>query len=331
MSKVDPASLKNLDRKSTILLQASRQNVEHSEKNDISGMEDPGMDALRGTFGAVGSIIRARSARQMSLSQGGSSIRTRHRRGMAEDDGSANGGSQQLSTRGMDDLPRHQLYDAPMPSRDNPIAAAVSPRTQAITFEESDVAHYYPSPGKTGRAVHEERARPTFPPAPPNSSRTLDDITEQSTPRQAERPEFPESPVEDYTSYTSYDSYDDDPPSKRRPFRHQDQRQTRQTSDPFRDFGPEPSDRSLSQSEVDLLSTTPTRGSEEDVAYGYNSSNPPPSHGRTSSGRRYPGGGRSSSEDEEDREARSSLVDQAATGENRGGIRLLPAVPRSRV
>jgi len=45
MSKVDPESLGKLDRKSTLLLQASHRNTELTEKS-ITGMEDPGMDAL---------------------------------------------------------------------------------------------------------------------------------------------------------------------------------------------------------------------------------------------------------------------------------------------
>lgn len=67
MSKVDPNSLAKLDRKSTMLLQASKHQTEEAEKGRVTAMEDPGMDALRGGFGAVGSIIRARSvSRRMS-------------------------------------------------------------------------------------------------------------------------------------------------------------------------------------------------------------------------------------------------------------------------
>ena len=61
MSKVDPEQLSNLDRKSTILLQASKHTSEGGEKGEVTALEEPGMDALRGGVGAVGSIIRARS------------------------------------------------------------------------------------------------------------------------------------------------------------------------------------------------------------------------------------------------------------------------------
>ncbi|KIO28058.1 hypothetical protein M407DRAFT_22690 [Tulasnella calospora MUT 4182] len=47
MSKVDPEQLSKLDRKSTILLKAARQEVHTSEKGGLdTSLEDPGMDAL---------------------------------------------------------------------------------------------------------------------------------------------------------------------------------------------------------------------------------------------------------------------------------------------
>jgi hypothetical protein len=67
LSKVDPKQLTKLDRKATIFLEAAHRPTEEAEKGNVSAMEDPGMDALRGGFGAVGSIIRARSInRRMS-------------------------------------------------------------------------------------------------------------------------------------------------------------------------------------------------------------------------------------------------------------------------
>lgn len=96
MSKVDPKALGKLDRKSTILLQASQHQTEEAEKGRVTALEDPGMDALRGGFGAVGSIIRARSvSRRMSnaSSQG---------RGPLYD---AHGN---LSTHGLADVQRYQ-------------------------------------------------------------------------------------------------------------------------------------------------------------------------------------------------------------------------------
>jgi hypothetical protein len=45
MSKVDPEKFDKLDRRSTLLLKASRQNID-SEKGDMTEVEDPGIDAL---------------------------------------------------------------------------------------------------------------------------------------------------------------------------------------------------------------------------------------------------------------------------------------------
>jgi len=156
MSKVDPTKLTKLDRRSTILLQASRSNTENTEKS-ISGAEDPGMDALRGSFGTVGSIIRARSARRLSQSSKG----TRPRQGAG------------LPVIGSPmPLQRHQLYDAPMPERNVSMVSADSgggdgsvfsagsgpPRTPTIKFTDQDVAHYYAGPGMAAGARHERLA-----------------------------------------------------------------------------------------------------------------------------------------------------------------------------
>ncbi|KAF8530589.1 magnesium transporter NIPA-domain-containing protein [Hysterangium stoloniferum] len=157
MSKVDPTKLTSLDRRSTILLQASRNNTESTEKS-VAGAEDPGMDALRGSFGTVGSIIRARSARRLSQSSKGTA-RSRHGVG--------------LPVIGSPlPLQRHQLYDAPMPERHVSMISADSgagdvsmlsggsgpPRTPTIKFTDEDVAHYYAGPGMTAGARHERLA-----------------------------------------------------------------------------------------------------------------------------------------------------------------------------
>ncbi|KZT43560.1 DUF803-domain-containing protein, partial [Sistotremastrum suecicum HHB10207 ss-3] len=64
MSKVDPRQL-TVDPKTSMLLQAARSEVEPAgagEENDlekeVKATEEPGMDALRGTLGAIGSVIR---------------------------------------------------------------------------------------------------------------------------------------------------------------------------------------------------------------------------------------------------------------------------------
>lgn len=70
MSKVDPRHLSRLDRRTTLLLQAAREEVnppgsgdgdELDEKKLIEATEEPGVDALAGRFGGVtGTVIRAR-------------------------------------------------------------------------------------------------------------------------------------------------------------------------------------------------------------------------------------------------------------------------------
>ncbi|CAE6506369.1 unnamed protein product [Rhizoctonia solani] len=88
MSKVDPRKLQNLDKRTTLLLAAAREHVDHphsrapsrarsgsqlgdAEKQDamndgwdvcsLAETEEPGLDSLRGGgFGAVGTMVRAR-------------------------------------------------------------------------------------------------------------------------------------------------------------------------------------------------------------------------------------------------------------------------------
>ncbi|KAJ7502555.1 magnesium transporter NIPA-domain-containing protein [Mycena galericulata] len=159
MSKVDPTQLTKLDRRSTILLQAARHQTETLEEK----AQDPGMDALRGSFGTVGSIIRARSARRMSqassagLPPGAGAPFDRGRRG--------NSTNPRLPNAGI------QLYDAPMPGLDlearsersdsNATRAGVAKRT-TIKFDAQDVVHqYHPTgPGTPRRdeaAIHIHR------------------------------------------------------------------------------------------------------------------------------------------------------------------------------
>ncbi|KAF7321615.1 DUF803-domain-containing protein [Mycena kentingensis (nom. inval.)] len=163
MSKVDPSELsKKLDRRSTILLQAARSQTETMEEKSVLGVEDPGMDALRGSFGTVGSIIRARSARRMSQA----SMASRPPGAMAPfDRGRANSTNPRL---GPDSIQRHQLYDAPMPDFDNQSQRSdsqtrmgVQKRT-TIKFGTEDVVHqYHPTgpgtPRRDENAIHTNR------------------------------------------------------------------------------------------------------------------------------------------------------------------------------
>lgn len=187
MSKVDPEHLTKLDRRSTILLQASREHTAGMDEKDVLAIEDPGMDTLRGSFGTVGSIIRARSARRMSMSRGGGGGGSRPGSQSARPPGAMAPydpprGPSYLSTRSSanneyyNGLQRHQLYDAPVPLGSPSIhpddVSSVHSADQTmqmmnkrptIKFDTKDVVHqYHPTgttPGSTNDpgAIHGQR------------------------------------------------------------------------------------------------------------------------------------------------------------------------------
>ncbi|KAJ7252149.1 magnesium transporter NIPA-domain-containing protein [Mycena haematopus] len=173
MSKVDPKELTKLDRRSTILLQAARSQTETMEEKSVLGVEDPGMDALRGSFGTVGSIIRARSARRLSQASMAS------RPPGAAPPFDRNRPNSTNPRLGANNVQRHQLYDAPMPDdrsnrSDSNAGANVAKRT-TIKFDSQDVVHqYHPtSPGTPRRddaAIHLHRPAPHSPGLPPSES-----------------------------------------------------------------------------------------------------------------------------------------------------------------
>lgn len=176
MSKVDPTQLNKLDRRSTILLQAARNQTESMEEKSMLGVEDPGIDALRGSFGTVGSIMRARSARRMSQSSSAGGLgnfrttnSTNPRLGAIGDGDSING------------MTRHQLYDAPMPNDTTDAGSIVSSsqilKRPTIKFDSQDVVHQYHPTGAPGtprrdaNAIHEHRtAVGTGSPPPVNTT-----------------------------------------------------------------------------------------------------------------------------------------------------------------
>ncbi|KAH7928929.1 DUF803-domain-containing protein [Leucogyrophana mollusca] len=171
MSKIDPTQLSKLDRKSTILLQAARSNTESVDEKSISGIEDPGIDALRGNFGTMGSIMRARSARRMSQSSGRTLGSRMSGRGSDLERGQGH------VDHTYDGMTRHQLYDAPVPRFSDPdrqssfssaSSQPYSPRRTTIKFGAQDLVHSYSTPGSGDvRATHEHRAPVrTTPPDP---------------------------------------------------------------------------------------------------------------------------------------------------------------------
>jgi magnesium transporter len=180
LSKIDPTQLKSsgLDRRSTMLLQAARSNTSGVDEKNLAAVEDPGIDTLRGGFGMVGSIVRARSAKRMSMSSHmtGASVRNRH--GHSRGPSSDYNDGERLHYNAMGGLPdrlsgmkRHQLYDPPVPGSDTISLATQSGglrspspserKPSAIKFGTEDIVHSYPVPGrdKTGTpATHEHRS-----------------------------------------------------------------------------------------------------------------------------------------------------------------------------
>lgn len=194
MSKVDPTELKTLDRRSTILLQAARHNTEAMDEKSVIGMEDPGIDTLRGSFGTMGSIIRARSARRMS--QNSRLSGSRFGSGGRSSDAEALSSPIQDQYSGMK---RHQLWDAPVPrsnsfqlagragsdpdlERMSTTSSTPRDRKQTIKFGDQDVVHQYRPTGQGGNtiddaATHEHRlahhglSSPPLPPLPDSAAR----------------------------------------------------------------------------------------------------------------------------------------------------------------
>ena len=162
MSKVDPQKLNKLDRRSTLLLQVAQNRVGMVDEKGGLPLEEqePGIDALRGTFGTVGSIIRARTRRMSQNSQNTTHVRMRPTGAAAPYDSS----STILNIFPNTDVTRHQLYDPPVPRddvssiRDSVVSQPFSTKRPTIKFDSQDVVHSYKRPG-TGddTATHEHR------------------------------------------------------------------------------------------------------------------------------------------------------------------------------
>lgn len=179
LSKVDPSEFKGLDRKSTILLQASRARAEGFGEDSEKGLvavEDPGVDSIRGSFGTVGSIIRARTVRKMSMSSSRERSADAELRARTSRNRRSNIDSMDATPRLALDpltnhfggLKRHQLYDAPVPSSASTleppeplphIGGSPSRRLQTIKFGDRDVVHSYARVGDDDdrSPVHEYR------------------------------------------------------------------------------------------------------------------------------------------------------------------------------
>ncbi|GAA5933033.1 hypothetical protein JCM1841_003222 [Sporobolomyces salmonicolor] len=164
LSKIDPEEIKSgvLDRRSTVLLSASRAEASHHAHLDAHekglDIEDPGIDALRGTAGAIGSIHRAISLRR-NFSRAGSLTESAfdprevtRRRGRNGAPGAAGSGPSAMEM-GMQPVVRHQLYDEPMPydaaDKISLHSSLASPtfnphkRSSTLKFADQDQVHKY--------------------------------------------------------------------------------------------------------------------------------------------------------------------------------------------
>ncbi|EMD31734.1 hypothetical protein CERSUDRAFT_100197 [Gelatoporia subvermispora B] len=148
-----------LDHRSTVLLQATRaQTTSDLNEKGLATVEDPGMDALRGSFGTMGSIIRARSARRLSMSSRGSaSLQSRH-------DSQAYSYSHQTPRH--DSLAGMKQADAMSMTSDPSRYGSPHPRKQTIKFGSTEVVHPYHKPGSgDDSAIHEHRSAIHSPPS----------------------------------------------------------------------------------------------------------------------------------------------------------------------
>ncbi|GEM07933.1 DUF803 domain membrane protein [Rhodotorula toruloides] len=192
LSKIDPEEIKDgvLDRRSTILLSVSRAEKDTSSEKAF-GVEDPGIDAIRGVAGALGSIHRAISMRSGRGTQSrrttGSSLANpfadeemvMRRRGRNGAPGAMGSGPHAV---GEDGVLRYELYDQPMQFADEPMpldaadkislhsslkspsleAGGRSRSASAIQFAETDEVHRYAPPKRKGKDVvaqHHEQPR----------------------------------------------------------------------------------------------------------------------------------------------------------------------------
>jgi hypothetical protein len=212
MSKIDPTEFKSLDRRSTILLQAARKQTEAVDEKSVTSAEDPGIDALRGSFGTVGSIIRARSARRVSQSTHNTVYSNRFGASSTHLDVERSDSRKAAasSSNHYGAMQRHQLFDSPVPHSDASDADSISMSSQpssrkpAIKFGSEAVIHTYHrgTTGKDDSATHERRpaphsSSPLASPSPPTLSppeNTMGDPLRQYSSPTNSKPVFPYDP-----------------------------------------------------------------------------------------------------------------------------------------
>jgi len=208
MSKVDPTKLSRLDRRSTILLQAAREHTDSMDEKGTLTVEDPGMDTLRGSFGAVGSIIRARTVRRLRESNSRDSDLLSRPPGAAPPHVAGDTSWMTVDGLGLGGLKRHQLYDAPVPRADDEqsIHSHLVNKRPTIKFGEQDLVHSYNRPGSGDNSTkHEHRhahglplTPDSYPPQRHSSQNPAPDFLDMDTPP-LKRSSDPTHSSEDWT------------------------------------------------------------------------------------------------------------------------------------
>ncbi|GAA5836674.1 hypothetical protein JCM11251_002693 [Rhodosporidiobolus azoricus] len=183
LSKIDPEEIKEgvLDRRSTILLSASRAEAGDARSEKSTALEeDPGIDTIRGTAGVIGSVRRAISMRRSmsAMSMGGSfdpNEMNMRRRGRNGAPGALGSGPSEMEMGMRNDqggVRRYQLYDEPMPadasdkiSLHSSLASPSFPareRSSAIKFAGTDNVHRYDTaaPGSSASSQHQHLEQP---------------------------------------------------------------------------------------------------------------------------------------------------------------------------
>ncbi|GAA5873020.1 hypothetical protein JCM16303_006916 [Sporobolomyces ruberrimus] len=181
LSKIDPNEIKSavLDRRSTVLLSASRAEASQHDGLDARekglDFEDPGIDTLRGTAGALGSIHRAISMRR-GMSRASSRADSgfdpndvmRRRNGAGVRNGAPGALGSGPQEMGMTTLTKHQLYDEPMPydaqdkislhsGQPSPGLLPNPPRSATLKFAPEDRVHHYGA--RSGDEYHSTQIR----------------------------------------------------------------------------------------------------------------------------------------------------------------------------
>ncbi|KAJ9110255.1 hypothetical protein QFC19_001658 [Naganishia cerealis] len=175
-----------------MLLSAARSPTEEDENHPVSAIEQPGMDALRGGFGTIGSILRARSVRRMNSASSNLSQ-----------------GLPFSNSTGWDGMPRYQLSDTPIHENPTeeishkkgemsfvPYSQSRNPTLKSLLkFDDQDIVHQYDRTGH-GDAIHTARTH--------NSTGEVEYGTSHRTASDTHNIPYLKSPSEEKSGHTFF-------------------------------------------------------------------------------------------------------------------------------